>query len=217
MGRVVYKTVFENEFFIVVDKAPMVLSVPSRLGAKDERPCLGHILETDLKCQIFPCHRLDFEVQGLIMYAKTALAHKAANAWFENKIIFKTYVALTSKENIPSEKINSEFIWYSNLLRGKKRTYESPQGKKSETRGKLIGIDGAGNYIWHLNPITGRSHQLRYELYHHGCPIIGDELYNSKENFLSGGIALKAFEINFINILDRSKFNLPEKINISSF
>jgi tRNA pseudouridine32 synthase/23S rRNA pseudouridine746 synthase len=212
-----YKTIFENSHFIIVDKAAMVLSVPSRLGEKDERPCLGHILEADLKCQIFPVHRLDFEVQGLIMYAKTKEAHRSGNAWFENKMIEKTYVALTSKENKPVEKMNEKFQWQCSLLRGKKRAYESPQGKKSITTGILIEQLSRGNYRWHLNPITGRSHQLRFELFRHGHPIIGDELYGSSEKFSESGIALRAFEINLEKISDRQKFELPEKIKISEF
>ena len=102
------------------------------------------------------------------------------------------------------------------LLRGKKRAYESPQGKSSITRGVLI----AQNH-WNLNPITGRSHQLRYELYRHGHPIIGDELYGSPMKFdvngMKAGIALRAFEINFSKIPERSKFGLQEKIKIFGF
>lgn len=207
-----YKIVFENTHFVIVDKAALVLSVPSRLGETDPRPCLGHILEADLKCQIYPVHRLDFEVQGLIMYAKTTEAHRAGNKWFENKSISKTYVALTSSEINPVEKVGVPFEWKCSLLRGKKRAYESPAGKKSITHGVLV----KKNY-WHLNPITGRSHQLRYELYRHGFPIIGDELYGSPMKFDRGGIALRAFEINFQNIIEREKFGLPEKIKISEF
>lgn len=207
-----YKTIFENEYFIVVDKAAMVLSVPSRLGINDHRPCLGHILEKDLKCQIYPVHRLDFEVSGLIMFAKTAEAHRQGNLWFENKVIEKTYIALTSSEHAPTEKIGVDFEWQCHLLRGKKRAYESPQGKKSITRGVLLEKNR-----WHLNPITGRSHQLRYELYRHGYPIIGDELYGSDQKFTAPGIALRAFEINFEKISELNKFKLPEKIKILEF
>ena len=195
----------------------MVLSVPSRLGASDARPCLGHILEQDLKCQIYPVHRLDYEVQGLIMFAKTTDAHRASNAWFENKVIAKTYVALTSAQDAPTEKLGVPFEWKCSLLRGKKRAYESPQGKLSVTQGILREKCADGNYRWHLNPITGRSHQLRFELYRHGCPIVGDELYGSQQRFSNAGIALRAFEINFEKILERNKFDLPEKIKILEF
>ena len=217
MAKVVYKTVFENEHFIIVDKPSLVLSVPSRLGTKDPRPCLGLIIEADLKSPIFPCHRLDFEVSGLIIYAKNPIAHQAANKWFESKTIEKTYVALTSKDNGPLEIINNPFSWECLLLKGKKRSYISPHGKNAITRGHLVGKEVDGSYRWHLNPITGRSHQLRFELFRHGHPIIGDELYGSKEKFMKGGIALRAFSINFEKIDERLKFGLAEKFLIAEF
>lgn len=212
-----YKTVFDNPHFIIVDKAPLVLSVPSRLGIEDQRPCLGHLLEKDLNCKIFPVHRLDFEVSGLIMFAKTAEAHRAGNTWFETKKIEKTYIALTSSTEHPAEKLGVPFEWKCSLLRGKKRSYESPQGKMAITKGILKSKTDDGNYCWYLNPVTGRSHQLRFELFRHGTSIIGDELYGSKENFSKPGIALRAFEINFSNIVERQKFGLPEKISILEF
>ena len=91
-----YTIVFQNEHFVIVDKAPLVLSVPSRMGEDETRPVLGLILEKDLGRTVYPVHRLDFEVQGLIMYALTPAAHKAGNAWFEQKIVFKKYSAILS-------------------------------------------------------------------------------------------------------------------------
>lgn len=210
-----YSIVFENEHFIVVDKNPLVLSVPGREGAKDERPVLGHILEKDLGIKIYPVHRLDYEVQGMIMFAKTPLAHKAGNAWFEKKEVHKTYAAQTlplldSKEEF---KVGESYEWKCKLLRGKKRAYESPHGKDSLTSAKLVAVKN-GIYHWEINPITGRSHQLRYELFRHGHPIIGDDLYSSSEKFSSEGIALRAFKIDFSKASGHEKFLLPDILEI---
>ena len=87
--------VFENENFIVCDKPPGVLSVPDRLGAKSERLCLGTEIERQKNIRIFPVHRLDFEVSGLIIYAKNKNAHKMSQEWFLKKQITKKYQALS--------------------------------------------------------------------------------------------------------------------------
>lgn len=210
-----YKEVFKNEHFIIVDKAPNVLSVPSRMGATDLRPCLGRILEGDLKKSIYPVHRLDFEVQGLIMFALTSKAQQAANRWFENKTVHKTYDAISRS----SGQFNPEqsYEWKCKLLRGKKRAYESPHGKDSITHARLLSVDEKGYSHWELNPITGRSHQLRYELFRHNEVILGDSLYGSTENFFGNGIALRAFKIDFSNVFDRDLFLLPENICIKKF
>ncbi|MBC7714243.1 MAG: RNA pseudouridine synthase [Rhizobacter sp.] len=215
-----YTTVFENAHFIVVDKAALVLSVPGREGEKDERPVLGRILEKDLAITIYPVHRLDYEVQGLIMFAKNPAAHKAANAWFEKKEVHKTYVALTKAlpETKESFKKGESYEWKCKLLRGKKRAYESPHGKDSTTIAKLISVDEKGYFHWEMNPITGRSHQLRFELFRHGHPILGDELYSSDESFNGGvGIALRAFKIDFTKSPGKEKFLLPDILEINKF
>jgi tRNA pseudouridine32 synthase/23S rRNA pseudouridine746 synthase len=213
-----YKTIFDNEHFIIVDKRPLVLSVPGRQGEEDTRPVLGRVLEEDLKITIFPVHRLDYEVQGLIMFAKTPKAHRAANIWFENKEVFKTYMALTKPLGPTNEpfKEGADFVWKAKLLRGKKRAYESSHGKDSITQARLLKIDN-GVFHWELNPITGRSHQLRFELFRHNHPIIGDELYSSTEKFAGEGIALRAFKIDFSKTKNSKEFSLPDVLEINSF
>lgn len=205
-----YKIVFQNDHFIIVDKAPNVLSVPSRLGLQDPRPCLGHILQNELGKSIFPVHRLDFEVQGLIIFALTPEAQRAGNAWFENKTIHKIYSAISKSSGAFS--VGQSYEWKSRLLRGKKRAYESPHGKESLTLAKLESVDEKGFSHWELAPITGRSHQLRYELFRHEEVIMGDSLYGSLDKFYQEGIALRAFKIDFSKTKNREQFSLPENI-----
>jgi len=78
--------VFENEHFIAVDKPPLWLSTPSRMGKEDARPCLGLLLQEQTGHRLFPIHRLDFEVSGLIFFAKTGLAQSVASGAFEKHL-----------------------------------------------------------------------------------------------------------------------------------
>lgn len=219
--------IFENEFFVFVDKAAMVLTTPSREGDRDARPCLGLDLQKQMNRQIFPVHRLDFEVSGLVMFAKTPEAHSQANTWFEKKHVVKTYQAVTegqSFEHIPPQvantrklftpEIDQEFVWKCLLLRGKKRSYEHPTGKNSETVAIYKGLQNSW-HRWQVQPLTGRSHQLRYELSRHGFPIIGDELYGSKQQWTSAGIALRAHRLDFAQEANAAKWDLPPSLEIS--
>lgn len=225
-----YKIVLKNEHFVIVDKDPLVLSVPSRLGESEERGILGLELQKDLKTQIYPVHHLDFEVSGLIMYALTPEAQKAGNRWFEQKIVTKTYMAITAKnpqiKDVESFSLNQELVWKCLLLRGKKRAYEGAHGKRSETLAKLVKKEGEF-LVWELNPVTGRSHQLRYEMFRHHFPIVGDTLYSSDQDpavvqkifpkLTAKGIALRAFKIDFTQAPDHKQFQLPEFISVESF
>lgn len=202
--------IFENENFVIVDKPAGFLSVPSRMQDKDDRPVIGLELQKQLKIQIFPVHRLDFEVSGILVFAKNASSHKAANNWFENKKVQKVYSCLTE----PGSEIfleGQKLEWKCQLLRGKKRAYESPHGKNSVTRVEFIKKTDRG-LVWKLEPITGRSHQLRYEMYRHQMPIVGDILYGAKSSWSGDGIALKAFELHFLDAEALTKFALPKSI-----
>ncbi|WP_413570028.1 RluA family pseudouridine synthase [Bdellovibrio sp. HCB117] len=221
--------IFENENFVVCDKESGVLTTPSRFEEDDERLCLGTALQKKLDKQIFPIHRLDFEVSGLVMYAKNLEAHRKANAWFEQKQVQKTYRALTSKqgfEHIPANVPNSRecfqirpgqrFEWKSRILRGKRRAFESPQGKPSLTIAIFLDETANAHLAWDLSPVTGRSHQLRFDLSRHGFPILGDSLYGSTFFFGENKIALRSYKIDFSTAKGASMLGLPRVIEVSS-
>ena len=183
--------IFETSDCIVLDKPAHWLSVPGR-DPQDARPVLGRELEKHLAAKIYPIHRLDAEVTGLIIYAKSADFHREANALFENKKIIKTYQAFTDLAPFP---VGEKIHWYSKLLRGKKRAFEAEYGKPAITEGSVI-AETKTALEWRLNPLTGRSHQLRYELFKHKCPVIGDKLYGSSREW-ENGIALRALQIEW--------------------
>jgi tRNA pseudouridine32 synthase/23S rRNA pseudouridine746 synthase len=196
--------IFQDEDFVVLNKEPEVLSVPSRIGSKEQRRILGIELQDYLKQQIFPIHRLDYEVSGLILYAKNLKASSLAQGWFENKIIYKTYQALTVFSEGQGISNQLPEVWTSKLVRGKKRTFKADYGKESVTQ--ILSCDKEKNeniLRWQLQPITGRSHQLRFELSHRGFYILGDSLYGYKNdlhfNWRQKGIALECIKLEFPN------------------
>lgn len=221
-----YKTIFQNENFIVCDKDPQVLSVPAR-EKDDSRPCLGLELQKQLKTQIFPVHRLDFEVSGLIIYALNSKAHQKAQDWFLKKQIQKNYVAVTSVQDFshwPKDvktdrssvdlKSANLLIWKTQIQRGKRRSFESPHGEWAETRAQ-ISQKTENDVMWDLFPVTGKPHQLRFELSRRGFPICGDELYGSKVSWKNRGIALKAYGLDLKKVSER--LGLPEQIFIEKW
>lgn len=218
--------IFQNSHLVVVDKPHGVLSVPPRF--KDERRVLGLELESFLARQIWPVHRLDYEVSGLIIYALSSDAHKLLGRAFENTEIRKTYSALTSAVPTVTEWVKHEATtgpelqtWKSRIERGKKRSYASPRGQDALTEARCLGqvaVNGKAYLQWELNPLTGRPHQLRFELSSRGYPIVGDKLYSSDEVWLgteaiASAIALRAVRLQFPEAL-RGKLELPAEIEV---
>ena len=216
-GTSFLKIVFQNEHFVVVDKPHGMLTVPARTGDADPRPCAGRLLETLTGGQIFPVHRLDFEVGGLVVFARNATAHREASRWFERHLVQKTYEAVATSQNAapyvagltPADR---PLIWEARLVRGKKRAFEAAHGKESLTRAWFAGgvlVSGAEVELWRLEPVTGRSHQLRWEMQRHGRPILGDVLYGGTPLSRQNAIALRAVHISFSDDIDFERFGLP--------
>ncbi len=218
------RIVFQNKFIVVIDKPAGVLTTPPRFR-ENGREVLGLVLQNYLRQQIYPVHRLDFEVSGLVIYALTEGAHRAFSKKFESRAVYKTYQALSAGKALTGEGLylNQEkgessnhgqptnlseiptlkrFFWKSNIFRGKKRSFESPAGSPSLTEGiRHLDLEHAELGIvtpWSLFPMTGRPHQLRYEMYKHGFPILNDLLYSGLPvQGWSNQIALRAVSLKF--------------------
>lgn len=203
-----------NDHFIFLDKAHGQLTTPARFS-HDERLSLGVLLQQEIGRQIYPVHRLDFEVSGVVMFALNEKAHSVSNQWFEKKLVVKQYEAVSSLPVDFSLELGSQFEWSAHIVRGKKRSFIAPHGKKSETTAKLV--NRSKKYAhWTLSPITGRPHQLRVELSRHGFPILGDILYGGEKLDQENMILLRSLSLDFRNIEHQFLENLPRIIKLES-
>jgi tRNA pseudouridine32 synthase/23S rRNA pseudouridine746 synthase len=151
----------------------------------------------------------------LVLFALTKEAHRSANGWFEKRSIKKAYEALTEGPQPPE----SESIFVDRMLRGKKRAYASAFGKEAATRSVWVGEVSLGNAAfqhWSLHPLTGRSHQLRFQLASRHYPIVGDQLYGATHPYVRDGIALRAISLNFSGCPGAYELGLPASILVDS-
>lgn len=201
---------FQNQKLVAVDKPAMVLSVRGRF-ADDPRPVVGVELEKQLGQRVWPIHRLDYEVSGLMLFALNAEAHRAGNRLFERREVQKSYQAFTSLVIHPPA---SRQVWKRKILRGKKRSYESPHGEWAETEVEFI--ESKTWSEWRLFPKTGKPHQLRMELALQGFPIVGDQLYGSTLAWPNPGLALRALSLQFPQKF-AEQFQIPESLSAPKF
>lgn len=208
---------FHNNRAVIVDKPSGWLSVPSRLGLSESRPCVGLWLQKKLGCQVFPVHRLDECVSGLLLFALDRVSHRILNGWFASGMVKKTYEAFSElPASQVDELVGQTFMWETKLSRGKKRAFvDEIRGKPSVTHAEIK--SQCGDFLfWNLRPHTGRSHQLRVELARHGFPIVGDVLYGAKSLWNEDGIALRHVHLDFSGGTDRVSLGLPEVFHSSS-
>ncbi len=202
---------------VALDKPSGMLTIPGRLGARDPRPCLVHVVARQFSGKIWIVHRLDVETSGLVLFARNAEAHRALCVAFESRQVRKTYDAWT--EGVPPEPIDRPLVWESGLRRGKRRVYEDARGKWSRTIAHCTGQlsrAGARLVTWRLAPETGRPHQLRVQAAARGWPIAGDRLYGSTVDLGPQRIALRAVAIDLsdLAVATRTDLGLPARLEV---
>ncbi|MCJ8165170.1 RluA family pseudouridine synthase [Pontibacter sp. E15-1] len=142
-------------------------------------------------------HRLDRPVSGVVLLAKTSKALARLNELFRSKKTQKTYWAVVA--NRPAQEKGTLVHWLikdgsKNMTKAYAK--ENRSGLRSELHYKLL-QEQQGKYLLEVNPITGRSHQIRVQLASMRCPILGDLKYGASQPLPDKSIALHARQLQF--------------------
>lgn len=143
-------------------------------------------------------HRLDKDTSGIILAAKNDVAHVALAGDLKRRMIEKVYLAIVA--GIPREatgRIDAPVGRHA-FHRKKMAVLEEGKGRPALTYYETL-KEFKGCALLKVEPITGRTHQIRVHLKHIGHPIIGDKVYGSgdRESFGMKGQALHAFSLAF--------------------
>ena len=174
--------VYEDEWLLVVNKPSGLLSVPGRIGQ--------YSVETIMQ-ERYPdsmvVHRLDMGTSGLLIVAKTQDVYRALQEQFVKHQIRKKYLAVLEMNH------SSFNIQHSTLpakgrislplrpdpMNRPRQIVDLEHGKRAVTDYEFL-----SDRVVALWPQTGRTHQLRIHCAHPdglGCPIVGDELYGTRQ------------------------------------
>ena len=170
--------VHADEQLLVLGKPAGLLAVPGR--GEDKHDCLSRRVQA-LYADALIVHRLDMATSGLMLMARGEGMQRALGMLFAQRRVHKRYVAVVEGQLVnPDPKNDWQLIdlpiapdWPRRPLR-----VVDAAGKPSQTRWRVLGFDTqAGTTRVELEPVTGRSHQLRVHLQALGHPILGDTLY----------------------------------------
>ncbi len=173
-----YSLLHLDPHLLVVSKPSGMLTIPGR-GQTD--PALSDLLRRDYS-ELFVVHRIDRETSGLVLFARTAEAHRSLSIQFQEKRVSKTYLALCAGQLWPESGEISAPIGENPARTGTMMVRSD--GKESLTRYQCAERWRFASRVL-FYPETGRTHQIRVHARHIGHPLLGDELYGQGAVFLS--------------------------------
>jgi tRNA pseudouridine32 synthase/23S rRNA pseudouridine746 synthase len=157
---------------LVLDKPPGLLSVPGRT----EPDCLAaraQALWPDARV----VHRLDQATSGLLVMARGLPAQRALGGAFERRRVHKTYVAVV-EGTLAEDAGRIDLPLIVDWPNRPRQVVDPARGKPALTHWQVLAREGGRTRV-RLQPVTGRSHQLRVHLQALGHPIVGDDLYGT--------------------------------------
>jgi len=161
-----------DEHLLVLDKPAGLLAVPGRGEAGLDN--LANRVQA-VHAQALVVHRLDMATSGLLLMALGAATQRALSMAFEARAVHKRYVAVVEGELAEdSGEIAAPLM--ADWPNRPRQKVDLEAGKASLTRWRVLARANGCTRV-DLEPVTGRSHQLRVHLQHIGHPIRGDELY----------------------------------------
>lgn len=179
---------------IIVDKPSGLLSVPGR--GEDRQDCLIHRIQRTYP-EVLAVHRLDMSTSGLLLLARGPEMHSHLSRLFMQRKVDKRYVAVVDGL-LATESGEIDLPLICDWPNRPRQKVDFEIGKRSLTRYRRLSLDPASHTSRvELEPVTGRSHQLRVHLASLGHPILGDELYAGAAEFKADRLLLHATDLAF--------------------
>ena len=202
--------VYEDKYFIAINKDA---------GIEVDDNLIKLIKEENINIEnLYLVHRIDKYTSGIAILAKDENIKKYFEDAFKNRNINKIYHAIVE-----------------GIVKNNKGTINLSIGKDKKNPNKRIilsvksgGENAITNYevlkklkehtLMKLNPITGRTHQIRVHLSSIGHPIIGDKIYSKNAKiYKMKSFALIAKEIHFIHPITKKNFDITVEYNKEFF
>ena len=188
---------FVRSLVIHEDEHGFVLNKPPGLATQGGTKTTNHLdrlldgLADEARNRPKLVHRLDKDTSGALLVARTARAAAFFSKSFSGRTARKVYWALVVGVPSADEGLIDAPLAKQPGTGGEKMHVDEENGQPAKTRWRVI--DRAGNRVaWvELQPLTGRTHQLRAHMAAIGHPIVGDGKYGGQDAFLTGGISRK--------------------------
>ena len=197
--------VYCDDALLMVNKPAGLLSVPGR-GA-DKADNLATRVRNEFP-DAFSVHRLDMSTSGLLVFARNEDMHRLLSLLFRERGVKKCYIAMVAGRveiNMGEVDLPLSSDWPNRP----KQKINFTGGKSSLTRYRVLAHDAVMNTSRvELEPVTGRTHQLRVHMAAIGHAIIGDALYGDEASCKTERLLLHSRSLSFAHPLSGEPLTL---------
>ena len=198
------RIIYEDEYMLIYNKPAGLAVQTSKVTEMDlESQIKGYLYK---KCAgaspyLGIVHRLDQPVEGLVLFAKDKKAAGILSRMIGSEKMEKGYLAaVAGKPESPEGELRDYLTWDGRT----NKAAVSEKGVKGASLARLqykvletAEIDGRECSLLDIRLFTGRHHQIRVQLSHMGCPIMGDKKYNKESTEGRLFPALAAYSLKF--------------------
>jgi tRNA pseudouridine32 synthase / 23S rRNA pseudouridine746 synthase len=190
-----FEVLHEDPHLLVVNKGCGLLTVPG-IGPEKADCLIARLQHRWPGARVV--HRLDRDTSGVLVVARDAATHRALSMQFEARQTAKEYEALAAGHP-PRDSGEIDLPIRKDLVNTPLQIVDFAHGRPSVTRWRVLErLTGPDRTRFRLEPVTGRSHQLRVHLKAIGHPILGDELYAPPEvHAMAPRLCLHASRLEF--------------------
>ena len=198
------RLIYLDEDLLVLDKPAGLLSVPGR--GPDKQDCLSARVQAHWPGAL-TVHRLDMATSGLLLMARNPHSQRQLSLAFETRQIHKHYVAVVHGQLQGGTQglidLPLAVDWPNRPL----QKVDSLRGKPSQTRWQILEQAQDKTRLL-LQPLSGRTHQLRVHLQAIGHPIVGDALYGADAGPQAPRLLLHASALMFTHPLSGQSLHI---------
>ena len=147
----------------------------------DSQQGMCKLLQEQLGGEVYPLHRLDQNVGGVMIYARHKKAAAELSAIISGQEMVKEYVARVW--GTPPEKATWEDLLFKDSSKNKVFVVKKPRKGVKEAKLAFVCLRSGEESLVHIRLFTGRSHQIRVQFASRGFPLLGDGKYGAKDAY----------------------------------
>ena len=199
---------FEDKDILICRKPSGIATQTKRLGQQDMESLLkNYRVKKGEPPYIGIIHRLDQPVEGVMVFAKNQKAAAGLSKQVQDRVIGKYYYAVSASKPKENKGVLENYLFtdkktnFTQVVEEESVENSSKEIKYAKLEYKVVKMK-VDNTLFDIKLHTGRQHQIRVQMAHMGCPLVGDGKYNVQQDAEekrkdSVGLALCSYKLEF--------------------